>query len=397
MHLKYKKKDINRIIVFMFITAIIFKPYYFDLSIIGDIINAIGVVLFAYYTYKIIKKKSGNEILYLTIAIRVIYLISAIKSAGDVVGVIRDSIFILLAIEFVIIESKRDLKCFITAVYGMMWIYSIINLLMLISSPQGINGHLRFYFWGFKNELGKYLMVYMLFSCLYVFMLRKNRFHIVMSFAVSLLTSILANTSTGIAGCLLFLISSVIGFALKDKNRINIYYIFTTVVFFIATILNSISTFSTFSYVIENILNRSASELSGRTIIWRNAIQAIVQSPFLGVGQLQYDRMWRTLGGNLNYSDCHSFYLNMAFYGGLVSIALFVLIMLKLIVKMNAKCNEIIGICNAAIFSFTIMFIFEGSSKPSFWLCIGIAYSLCDYAWNNRESLSLYRRRRKKI
>lgn len=358
--------------LFMIVVILImFKPTYFDLNAFDDLFNGIAIIFFVLYAFKYLKSGKYSLIFILFMITRIIVLMSTYRASGDARGWIKNIIYLSLTFMFIESEGVKNIKDLLLSLYCALSIYTIINLISIMLFPEGLPGYMRFYFWGFKSELGKYMIVYLVVTFLWCLYFGKSIGWAIIGIILSMITCYLTNTSTGIMGILIFVLAFILSLRFQMLTNVYIYYIVAGCIFISATVINNMGFFSSF---IETVLHRSATSFTGRTIIWKNAIAQINRFPLFGVGQLQYERMWQTLGGNVNYSDCHSFYLNLAFYGGFVSVALFIIMLFIVAKNINMyRSNIAFLICNAGILAYLVVFVFEGSSKPSFWVVLLLA------------------------
>ena len=370
------KLKISKIFLcYFFCLLVFFEPTYFSYTvanIVFDCANiAIFVILLSYYIFA--KKISTFFVLFA--CTRFIVLLSTIIHNGDIRGWCSNIIILLGTIILTEIAVKKNLKNTLDIIIGALSVYLYANLFTILMFPQGMDYMGRAWLMGYKSEFGKYCLAYLIILTVRAYYKKKIDCFYILGWIMSFMTVIVGQTATGLMGLIIFAFCL---FATNGNSRIfniNMYYIYSILCYVFAVIINN---FGVFSVVIENYLKKTLT-FSGRTIIWENAFKRLSEHPIWGLGYQPYEIMYRLLGGNPNYSDCHSFYINLLFYGGSVTMLIFVVILYFLAAKIRKNENsKITNVFSAGIFAFLIVFVFEGSSKPSFWLVLSLAFTLLD-------------------
>ena len=130
-------------------------------------------------------------------------------------------------------------------------------------------------------------------------------------------------------------------------------YICIVGVFFVVFVILQLQ--ENFAFIIENILKKSIS-FSGRTTIWKNALNTIAQKPWFGYGSQSFEFAW----GHLGQLHAHNKYFNVLYEGGIFQMAFFLgthVLAAKALLK-NRE-HQIVGFLSIALFSMMIMFQIE--------------------------------------
>jgi len=154
--------------------------------------------------------------------------------------------------------------------------------------------------------------------------------------------------------------------------------------FFSVSIFQSFFSNSNIAYFITNNLNRDIT-LTGRTIVWSEAIKRIQESPILGYGIRNVEDLIILIKGTIHTSDCHNFYINILFQGGIINTFVYIILFYLIVKKLDyLRSNRIIMILSLTLFSFLIIFITECFYYPAMWSLFTIMYH-CDLLIEKRK------------
>lgn len=134
-------------------------------------------------------------------------------------------------------------------------------------------------------------------------------------------------------------------------------------------VLIAIALISTLFIVINNFsIFERTSIWDNRSIIWQNGIDAIPTSPFIGIGQENFETIFPK---NLNFyvDNAHNIFIEIALSSGAIGLILFILILYKGFKRSEMKYK-----------SFLISFLIIGFFNPLFisgiilfWIVLGLA------------------------
>lgn len=247
-------------------------------------------------------------------------------------------LFFVFFFELAVNVFKYDI---FNAVWWVCFILTVINILSILIYPNGlyirydvvnsIEG-MPYWFLGNRNLFIDFLFPMMALSLFmqYCHNTPKTKFYI--SLFLSILTVMLTGSATSI---LVILIISGYYFVLKN-HRIKMFnpsYLSVIYTIISLTIIGAGSS-SLFSYFIVNVLNKDIT-LSSRTIIWRNVIDHIRYSPWVGYGY----RSATNFLSNSNVAHAHNMFLHATYSGGIIAL-FFLCAIFVLCIKRIRKCTN---------------------------------------------------------
>ena len=253
-----------------------------------------------------------------------------------------------------------------------------VNFLLAIVFPKGLRFATLYksttnplFFLGIDNALASQLIPFVFLATLRWAMNikdkgQKNNLKLAGSYVIALATLMIAGSATGIFVVAVFIILSIqFTFIKKGKIPYNLAvgaYAF----FFVSIIVLQSNNFVVSS--ISGLFGRSAT-FTGRSLLWRMAIDKITERPFLGYGYT---------AGNINVwggmFSSHNMFLEILLQGGLFSFLLFIAIT-WLGIKRNMKSP--IWLSNTAflaIFCMLLKGLMETSIPTFYYVIITIAY-----------------------
>lgn len=253
-----------------------------------------------------------------------------------------------------------------------------VNFLLAIVFPKGLRFATLYksttnplFFLGIDNALASQLIPFVFLATLRWAMNvkdkgQKNNLKLAGSYVIALATLMIAGSATGIFVVAVFITLSI-QFTFIKKSRIpyklavGVYALF----FVVIIVLQSNNFVVSF---ISELLGRSAT-FTGRSLLWKMAIDEILEKPFLGYGYTT---------GNINVwggmFSSHNMFLEILLQGGLFSFVLFIAIT-WLSIKRNIKSP--IWLSNTvflAIFCMLLKGLMEASIPVFYYVLITIAY-----------------------
>lgn len=254
-----------------------------------------------------------------------------------------------------------------------------INFLLALVFPNGLklatlykNTTNPLFFLGIDNALASQLIPFIFLATLKWAMNVKNKrqrnnLKLVGAYVIALATLMIAGTATGMFVAAVFIIMSI-QFTIIKKSKVHYKLAIGVYAFFFIIIIVLQSNNFVVDFI-SGMLGRSAT-FTGRSLLWKMAIDEIMEKPFLGYGYT---------AGNINVwggmFSSHNMFLEIILQGGLFSFVLFIAITLFGI-KRNMKSP--IWLSNTvflAIFCMLLRGLMEASIPVFYYVTITIAYN----------------------
>lgn len=306
------------------------------------------VVAFLYISIQYFNTKLGtNNKVFNTAAILVcILLASTFINDGDYIRFVSYAINILMP--FLIINVYQANTSKKVLFYSLLLPYIImltINLIFLIICPFGIyktelivgEDFTRYNFLGLDNQIAPYILVSTSILFHKIKYLKKVTLQDYYVLLIIIANTILIWSMTLVISELILIVSALLSIIsqifYKRISNVNFKIILLTIIMiFIGVSLFDIQL--TYKSFFENTLGKSAT-FSGRSTIWRSAINHIKQDWLLGLGIQHNDSLiyFSPLG---DYRNSHNTFLQIGVMGGLPSLICFLnIISLSLRKKIN--------------------------------------------------------------
>lgn len=195
------------------------------------------------------------------------------------------------------------------------------------------------------------------------------------SIALASIMNLLSSSSTGLVGTAIF-----IGVLIIPKFKAVLSPVRVGIIGAVLFVLISIVGSSKFlEPIIVGLLGKDMT-FSTRTTIWRNAMVAFIQRPFLGYGLLSNADIISILGkteyGTIagTATHCHSQYFQLLFRYGLVGAVLFTTVLIIILVKCSNRRSDISLAFGIGIATIMIMGITEVFEYPIFYFLFAGAF-----------------------
>ena len=268
--------------------------------------------------------------------------------------------------------TKKDGKGWLITFIHILEILAVLNLLSVIIFPDGMyityssavedGSYTSNWLMGYKNPMIRYLLPACALSHIYSIVYdSKRKVQAWIFTAVVLITMILVKSGTGAIGIVVFIFFRLI--YRKDLRRlVRFWSLFKS--FILAGIIDVIFVLlrkqEIFSFIIDVLLNRSSSDLTGRTTIWDAALKVIAKSPIFGYGDAVSD----VLQEYIYAEHPHNYILYILMQAGIIG--LFLVIAMVIAANRNLKKAVNINIPYAGCMI---------GALTAFWI-MGIAESL---------------------
>lgn len=260
-----------------------------------------------------------------------------------------------------------------------------------------IDGSSNSFYWflGHKNSIGKVCVITLCFQLLLNQL--KGKFWTIWTIAlavISLFSVIRVNSSGGIVMLILFLCALYVLSILYSLHfgrcfnlfRMRNYAIIAVFALLFIAVFQAVAADSRIANFIQNTLNRDIT-LTGRTIVWKQAMLRISQAPILGYGIRNVSDMILLVNGTVHTSDCHNYYINILFQGGLVAGIPFGWIFYSMIKRIDLIRQSKFGlILSIGLFSFLVIFITECFYYCAMWMLFVVMYHCIDFCKEQQMS-----------
>ena len=242
----------------------------------------------------------------------------------------------------------------------------VANLYTVLRYPGGMHNTLGvYYYWllGSKNWQITYLFPFVVVTLLLMEKRQNWKIKDIMALLLAEITCFF-NTSTTSLICMTILIA--LSFLIRDRftNIINILtYSIVAFGMHFGVVFFRIQTL--FSWLIEGILGKSVT-FTSRTLLWDRMIALIIEKPFWGYGLLETTTRVRITG--LWFAvHAHNQFLEVAFQGGLVLLAVWLIVLFlpvgNLYKYRNFASSRILA---TSIFAILLLFLTEYYSHTIF-------------------------------
>jgi O-antigen ligase len=368
----------SRTILFSIILIVFLEPPFFSmlsmysqLDTIFDYARILISVLAAFYLAfnRDFYFESKKQILLFTL-IFITPVISALVNSGDTFTMLSQVLFYFVPVLFVPFYFRDDIYRMFSVLCNYLTILCSINLITQIMFPGGLYinyntdtfRHTRYWLLGGENHIVCFALP-LLFLSILLFKDRNRKSHII-SAIIAVSNVFFSGSATGIVGCVVFVLLSIAcTFVYRfNKNsklfKIETFLLLIVVFFFIVLFMTS-------SGIVQMIALYFGKDptLSNRTVVWGDAIEAIIKKPILGYG----DSFSVYAGNRLSAGHEHDYYLHLLFRGGVVVLGAFWALLQNVKKKLNRVKNTIFYyVFSSFVFAFLLMLITEVYGETQF-------------------------------
>ena len=303
------------------------------------------IVLIAYLFF--IKKVS--IMLALIVAYRLWLFVPSVLFNNDIYRCARDFLFVIGACAIAEMIMKKDFTVYCRSILIPLITFSVVNTITVFMYPEGMYfveseyGYYWSWFLGHYNAHIIFMLPAIYFSLL-LSHFRKNKrgLNVLILLIISAMTVFITWSATSIISIVMIAVFIFIIYAYPNSRIFNILnYSIITVAAILAIIVFRLQ--ENFSYIIEDLLNRSVT-FTGRTILWDRYIYEIGNNPIIGYGVGTADKLYKTVGYQ---GHGHNYYINLMYQGGLVALALFVIMIFlagkKLYIRRSNQFSNILS------------------------------------------------------
>lgn len=258
---------------------------------------------------------------------------------------------------YLLIKNYFNGKEFIKIIYKILFIYIFVNLVLMIIFPNGIFPEYGIYFLGIRTRFTEYAIALIYVSILYYLNFSnhtiKDKQLVIISFILAMSNILIQWVATGIVTIILIILLYML---LKNQKEIKAFYTIAFIILILITINLVNGNIEVFFSSALDLLNKDTT-LTGRTIIWRQALILASKNWLFGVGYLND-------GNIISYSNglwqAHNTLLQSICESGILgAISFFMLIYIQGMkgIKVYDKKTRALNI--ATILGFMIMMMTE--------------------------------------
>jgi len=259
------------------------------------------------------------------------------------------------------LKNKNEFLYFLSAVYFLLYVYVVINLIAIFLYPNGIpsityNDAFPQYVFGNTNSVIKVVLPGLCFALLFD-LLKYKRIRMKSWFLLLIVWITLLKTwsVTAVLGCFVFTFFVIYRNSGTRRSILNYFSMLfmSFVLFWVVVVLKYESN------LLGNMLSFFGKGLtfSNRDVLWMNAINSIKSSLLWGYGVQSPEVIWEYIG---NQHGSHNYYLDTLYRGGLIALMFLILGLIYFGRKLfnsnnNLVKRTILGTCCA----YFLMWIFE--------------------------------------
>lgn len=299
--------------------------------------------------------------------------ISTLSADGDIVGWFT-TYAPIFALGLLFEISLPNVKQYIKTIMFLMECLCLAHLLIIVLFPEGfyvsrLGIRAGNYLLGQKNNAVSYLLVACVTAFFYGYF-GGSKFREIAVYAVSIISSILARSSTSMVGLILLVI---LFYLVRRGVKFNIYVLLgINVTLFLIFVVFRLQ-IPIFKFFIENVLKKSVT-LTDRDVVWNTVLNYIRKRPLFGYGIQKELTRFGTFGTRL-FMYAHNQILQELFDGGIVQLLLYIFLILMISRKLNKYKNLTSSQAMiVTLFALNIMFITEGYRNKYLYLVYYYAY-----------------------
>lgn len=138
-----------------------------------------------------------------------------------------------------------------------------------------------------------------------------------------------------------------------------------------------------FSFILK-LINRDAT-FTGRTELWYQALEVIIEKPFLGWGFDSGASVLSTASSDIIYSSFHNGYLQVIVLGGVIGFVLLLISLFKMF-KVTVSCNKLNPLLSFSFFSILVAIGIQNITESFFltpltsiWVSVVSLWVVCEH------------------
>lgn len=341
----------NNFVIFLSFLILI-KPYFLGVNFFVNAITNVlllviaGIVYFLSFYKNRISKLQKAIFLFMGIS-----FLSTLITSHDMTHFFKYFIQYSTISLYTELLIKNSLPMFLKNVSLLLYALIVANFVTILLYPNGFFKS-EVFLLGYDNAT----IVTMLLGAMFVvftsnYFYQKVKFWAIIPFVITIISYYMRWSVGAMIGCIILLLYFLI-FYRKPKFtkyfNIRTFYLGAFILFLLIVVFG-IQNY--FSFIIEDVFHKSLT-LTGRTTIWQNCFEQILHHPILGIGMMDYQMRFSTLG----IYHAHCTFLNVILESGLVGLFsyfyLWHLIIKSLLIH---KENKMVNLLSFTFLAYLIM------------------------------------------
>lgn len=316
---------ISKNVVFdMFLLMPFFKlPGFSEYKVISSIFDLWFVLSSAYIIFRALRFRYRPSMVTTVVIVREIYMfLLTVHNGGFSTPLIRNTLGAAMVCILIDYELNRNSKAMCKAIASVFTTYTVLNLLC------GNGMFFETYLFGQRTNLTviAFPMMIIMAICATASTNRREkrtfRKEACLIMMISTFLILKESVSTAILGMAICVILYVVFYWMKfDKIPAKAYVILIAIYNFIIVVVQN---FDYMRFIFENLLGESMT-MTGRLVIWNNAMLAFLQKPLFGHGYAMFTLSRGRYATSTSYA--HNDFLQHCVEGGSIDLILFVLLM----------------------------------------------------------------------
>lgn len=356
-------------------------PIVYRVNTICKIFSSI-IIIIHFLNNAFRNKKMFDKMFFITFMGMIALFISTVFSKGSIfkyVGYFISCFVILMA--FSTFSNNKSKSAFTQAIYIIIKLYIILEVLLLIIYPSGMFstvGINRLTFLGLDNNAVPFLIMSFSYIIYYVYSKKDSiSMQYIIDLALITFCIFFMFSATGIIGL------SIVVFSLlmkkQNANKKILLALLTNIVIFL--IFFSAQNLGPIQYIVVNVFHKSVS-LSGRVPIWNAYILDIKQNIFIGHGIMNMNQALVYVQETWDYRLAHNEMLQHIADGGIFYLFLFLIMILLVGSKLKNIKDKSTNALISGVCAFLVMFVTETYSQNTcFYILLFSSY----YFINNNK------------
>lgn len=392
--MKIKREEFNNILFGILLIIPFFIPTYLEYKfpwfskITNLLLIADYIIILIFYIKN--RKIYNQKFFFFYLSYFILLCIVTLIKNGDITSFIMSAskfIMMFLLYNYCVVKYK---KTFLKSNLIYFTILLLINLITIVLYPKGlyINAAEAWANWflGYKNAFILYIIPAILMShYLDILNDKKITMHTIFIIIISLVTTLLIDSSTGIVGIAILLLGIIFSnkiSKIKIFNFKNILIVY--LILFFAIIIFRMQ--DIFSVVIEDILHRDLN-FTNRIYIWDTAIKYIKESFIFGYG-FETSAIRVIKFNYLQAVTCHNQLLDLLYQSGIVGVSIIACVLIELNKGIKAiKNNRLKVLSLVALSTYFIMMLSEYYSFNNYIFIFAIILNLSNINQEGSENV----------
>lgn len=241
---------------------------------------------------------------------------------------------------------KNHRISFIQAVYTVLFILIIMDILSIIMYPRGLYStelYTTNWFLGYKTARVRLATLpIIMFAAIYsIYKHNKLNIWFWISSVLALMDTALSQNTGGVVTIAVMLIMLfLLYFVNNDRMRVLFARLLNPKILFIIVLLltiliNLMQNVEIFEPIVVGLFHKDLT-FTNRTMIWTTSLEIFRESPFIGNGYI-LNNTFGELVGSVYATQAHSLFLSVLVYTGMIGMAIFLLLLYRTLTHVHLK------------------------------------------------------------